>query len=311
MEPIADTRPLTRGLALAHGITDHDLRLMLARDGWHSLRRGHYLPPALAESLGGQARHRLLVEATLPRLAPDSVLSHQSAAVLHRIDLWRTPLDRVHVTRRHAAAGRRTARSHCHAATLADSDLVEIDGLPVTSLARTIADLGCSLPFEESVAAGDNACFRYGLDPLEVLTALEPLRGARGVGRARSMAKFIDGRSESVGESRSRVILSRLGVPTLELQHEVFDERGFLLGRTDFALPHLGVLGEFDGRIKYGRCLRPGQDPGDAVFNEKQREDRLRDEGWQVVRWVWRELSRPDPIVRRFDRAIARGTDLR
>ncbi|MDN5916403.1 MAG: hypothetical protein L0I76_15095 [Pseudonocardia sp.] len=31
------------------------------------------------------------------------------------------------------------------------------------------------------------------------------------------------------------------------------------------------VVGEFDGKIKYGRSLRPGQDPGDVVFEEKIR----------------------------------------
>ncbi len=42
-------------------------------------------------------------------------------------------------------------------------------------------------------------------------------------------------------------------------------------------------MGEFDGRIKYGRLLRPGQEAGDAVFEEKRREDAIRDEGWKVV----------------------------
>jgi hypothetical protein len=68
------------------------------------------------------------------------------------------------------------------------------------------------------------------------------------------------------------------------------------------------LLGEFDGRIKYGRLLRPGQDPGDAVFEEKLREDALRDEGWGMVRWVWAELARPAALVQRWRRALDRGT---
>ena len=58
-------------------------------------------------------------------------------------------------------------------------------------------------------------------------------------------------------------------------------------------------MGEFDGRIKYGRLLRPGQQAGDAVFEEKRREDAIRDEDWGVVRWVWSELRRPDRVAAR------------
>jgi hypothetical protein len=46
-------------------------------------------------------------------------------------------------------------------------------------------------------------------------------------------------------------------------------------------------VAEFDGRMKYGRLLRPGQEAGDAVFDEKRREDAIPDESWGVVRWTW------------------------
>jgi hypothetical protein len=66
------------------------------------------------------------------------------------------------------------------------------------------------------------------------------------------------------------------------------------------------VLGEFDGRVEYGRLLRPGQAPGDAVFEEKRREDALRDERWGMVRWVWDELG-SSALVARWRRALERG----
>ncbi|MDT7681251.1 MAG: hypothetical protein QOG57_1561, partial [Pseudonocardiales bacterium] len=64
---------------------------------------------------------------------------------------------------------------------------------------------------------------------------------------------------------------------------------------------------EFDGRIKYGRLLRPGQAPGDAVFEEKRREDALRDHGLRVVRWCWDDLDTFAAVADRLRRAFRRG----
>ena len=59
----------------------------------------------------------------------------------------------------------------------------------------------------------------------------------------------------------------------------------------DFAWPKHGVYGEFDGRVKYGRLLKPGQDPGDVVFAEKRREDLVRlTTGGIMVRFTWVDL---------------------
>ncbi len=83
-------------------------------------------------------------------------------------------------------------------------DVVDI-GVPVTSIERTIVDLARSLPFEQAVVAGDAALRQ---DP----SARNRLEGAvaaaswdHGTAAVRAVVAFIDGRSESVGESRSRV----------------------------------------------------------------------------------------------------------
>jgi len=57
------------------------------------------------------------------------------------------------------------------------------------------------------------------------------------------------------------------------------------VGRSDFGWEEQRTLGEFDGRVKYGRLLRPGETAADTVYREKRREDALRDQGWQLVRW--------------------------
>jgi hypothetical protein len=87
----------------------------------------------------------------------------------------------------------------------------------------------------------------------------------------------------------------------------VYASGGHFLGRGDFGYPAERMLGEFDGRIKYGRLLQPGQSAGDVVFEEKRREDAIRAAGWQVARWTWPDLDVAGLVAARMQRALARG----
>jgi hypothetical protein len=102
------------------------------------------------------------------------------------------------------------------------------------------------------------------------------------------------------------VAIARAGLPMPRPQWQVRDSEGELVGRADFGWVAHRVVGEFDGRVKYGRLLRPGEDPGDAVYREKLREDALRAEGITVVRWTWHDLDDFAPIAARLHRALAR-----
>ena len=94
------------------------------------------------------------------------------------------------------------------------------------------------------------------------------------------------------------------GVPAPQLQMPIATRLGSV--RADMGWPGLGALGEFDGLIKYGELVRPGQGPSDAVVAEKRREDAIRDEGWRVVRWTWSDLERFDEVARRIERSFRR-----
>ncbi|SDF10845.1 hypothetical protein SAMN05660485_02552 [Blastococcus fimeti] len=96
-------------------------------------------------------------------------------------------------------------------------------------------------------------------------------------------------------------------MPPSALQHEVRSAGGLLIARTDFVWEEHDLVGEFDGRVKYGRLVRPGQDPGDAVFEEKRREDAVRDEGWRMTRWVWADLRAGHRLAARVRGARDRG----
>lgn len=295
---------MLRRNALHDGRTDDELARLLRREEWTRLRRGAHLdgqPPRSAV-----VRHALLISATLADLRRPAVVSHQSAAVLHGMSVWGARLDRVHVTRRPPASSQTTGPLRCHVARLRDDEVTVIDGVAVTDAARTALDLARSLPFEAAVAVLDAALHERFVTKEEIERRLLDIAGTRGSRHAARVVRFADRRSESVGESRSRVILAELGLAPSALQFEVRREDGSLVGRTDFVWEAARLVGEFDGRIKYGRSLRPGQDPGDAVFEEKRREDFIRDERWNVVRWTWGDLRIPSTLGARVQRGLGR-----
>jgi very-short-patch-repair endonuclease len=91
------------------------------------------------------------------------------------------------------------------------------------------------------------------------------------------------------------------------LQREIHGADGRLVARVDFLWPGQRTVGEFDGKIKYGRLLKPGQSLDEVLYDEKLREDALRDLGWQVVRWRWQDLHRHGVLRDRVLRAFARA----
>ena len=287
------------------GWSDDELGRLVRAGELGRLRRGAYVNGLLPDD--SASVHRLLVRATVSGLRRPGVVSHQSAAVLHGLPLWDVALDRVHVTRRPPAWNNTSGLLCGHVARLRDDEVEEIDGLSVTSAVRTALDLARSLPLEAAVVALDAALHSRVLDHDGLRARLFDIAGTPGSRSATRAITFADGRSESVGESRSRVILARWGLAPSALQFEVRSATGNLVGRTDFAWEERRVVGEFDGRVKYGRLLTPGQHPGDAVFAEKRREDAIRDESWGVVRWVWSDLSVPHRYAARVRRALGRG----
>ncbi|HEY0814637.1 MAG TPA: hypothetical protein VGE11_15265 [Pseudonocardia sp.] len=300
--PTLGPGPLLRPGLLAAGVTDDEVRRLLRRGELAVVERGAYLDPADPRLRRPEERHVLQVAAALPRIATDSVVSHQSAAVLYGLPVWNLPLTRVHVTRPRRSSGLRTGRLHVHTAPLEADEISLVGGRAVTSVARTLVDLARTVGFEEAVAVLDAALHRHLVTRDELLVALERTAGWRGAPRGRRAVDFADPRPMSVGESRSRVAMARLGVATPVLQWKVVGSGGIVLGTADFGWPDHGYAGEFDGFVKYGRLLRPGQVPADVVFAEKRREDGMRTVLRGLARWVWAEIDTFEEVARRLPR---------
>jgi len=295
---------LTRDLR-AEGFEPAELARLRRTGIIRSVRRGAYVldPTPTTEPA---AAHREQIRATMGLLSTPAIVSHMSAAVMHGLPLWNAELARVHLIRDRANGGHVDDLVHLHVMPLGLGDVTEIDGIAVTSLARTVCDLARSLSSFKAVPIGDAALAR-GLSLVELTDVLARCRGWRGVVRARRTVDFLDARSESPGESCSRVVLHEQGLPKPDLQVKVYDDHGYFIARSDFGWIERRTLGEFDGQGKYGALRRPDQTADDVVLDEKAREDRLRDNGWQIARWDWPVLRTPIELRKRVERAFARA----
>ncbi|MBX9246331.1 type IV toxin-antitoxin system AbiEi family antitoxin domain-containing protein [Actinotalea ferrariae] len=153
------------------------------------------------------------------------------------------------------------------------------------------------------VVAADVALRRGMTTSAELAAVVATMTGLRGVGRSRQCVELASPQSESPGESWSAVLLHQHGIMPPQRQHVIMDDDG-VVGRVDFYWPDAGVVGEFDGRVKYGRRNPSGRPPEDVLWDEKVREDRVRAVGLHVVRWGTPDLHAPARWLRRLRAAL-------
>jgi very-short-patch-repair endonuclease len=113
------------------------------------------------------------------------------------------------------------------------------------------------------------------------------------------MVALTDDRAESAAESRTRWALKTLGFRMPEPQVEILDERGEFVARVDFLYADIKLVIEVDGRLKY--------DTPQALWDEKLREDRLRELGYTIVRLTWADLDDPQVVQNKVLRGATRA----
>jgi hypothetical protein len=281
---------------------------------WVKVRRGAYTTADHAASLDEAGRHVLKVRAAAGRLDGQVVVTGVSALAVQGVPLWGVDLNVVHVAREAGFSSRTDAHVVHHVAPIPDSQLVEVNGLLIPVIERNLVDAARQVSFESGVVLADGARRLLPFDPDLAQSVVESQRDWPGSVKAARVVRFSDGAAETVGESRSRVMIARIGLPAPQLQKCFYRSDGTVLARSDFFFEEFNTVGEFDGKQKYGRALyeKTGRiedvDLGEVVWQEKRREDGIRDEGNEVVRWVWFEVEGHDREIRqRFDRAIDRA----
>ena len=308
--------------ALAAGITRAALRAAI--DGGLLRRPAHgFVAPGSAATADAMSEFIARCRALLDR-RPRCVLSHTTAAAL-------TPLP---------TAGRLSAVIHCidpnprpspgvvcHRGTVPESEIVEADGLRLTSPLRTAVDLARSSPLPQALVTMDAALRQRTLELSEAAYAREDRRVEDPMGQARARVELqqlvaqCSGRpgstharraadaasplGESPAESWSRGHLLLAGIVPLGLQVRVVDAEGHER-RLDFLLAE-GLAGEVDGMVKYD-----GVDGARRMREEKTRDLLLERVDIRTVRWTGVEVFRdPTTVVGLVGRAIEQHTAAR
>jgi Protein of unknown function (DUF559) len=149
----------------------------------------------------------------------------------------------------------------------------------------------------------DSALYRTKVSNADLDEVITTCRHWPGIDRARRVAAFCDGKSESPFESIARVAFREGGLPPPELQVWVGDDNG-PVGRVDFLWRQHRTIGEADGAIKYA-------DP-DRARQQLHRDADLRDAGFEVVHFSWRELTAsPGQVIAWIRAAFARADAMR
>jgi hypothetical protein len=276
------------------------------------VRRGAFVEMHHWRALDRPGRHELVTRAVLRQANTDLVASHVSAVPFYEGPTWGLDLSSVHATRLDGKAGRAEAGVRQHRGKIVEGDIVERHGVMVMAADRlgieitTVASTEAALVvvnhlLHAEMTTAERLAERYARD----------MHGWSHTLRTDLVLRLADPRIESPGESRTYYLCFAQGLPLPEPQYKVYNDRGVLVARVDFAWPQLGVFAEFDGKVKYQKYLAEGESPSDVVVREKRREELVREiTGWRCVRVDWADLERPEHTAERIRRALFPPTRL-
>jgi hypothetical protein len=289
-----DEMTLTREITVA-GERSEFYRLV-HRGDFVPLRRGVYMKTSRWTQLSEDERYLARVRAAVAFASEQLVISHVSAATVWRLPWFGGYPSFVHAVGEWANGGRKTTAVKMHALGFPD-DFIHIDGVPVTSLARTVVDVARTSSFVQGVVVADAALRRkahprpdlprttMSADDLFAELSLVPL--THGTAKALRVIEFADGRADRPGETISRVNmhLARLTTPILQAPLRGASGKVYPV---DFWWPEFNLIGEFDGKMKYTEeQYLQGRTPQQALYDEKRREDDLRSADHKFTRWPW------------------------
>jgi hypothetical protein len=221
------------------------------------------------------------------------VVAGQSAAALHGAK-WvdaRRPAEVLWQNRR-APTG-----IHVWSDQVDDDETEFIDGVRVTTPARTALDLACRYPLGKAVAAIDALARVTHLKTIDVELFAERHKGRRGIRKARIALDLVDAGAESPRETWLRLVVIRHGFPRPQTQIPVYNEFGVLVAVLDMGWEDIKVGADYEGEhhrnpVQFDKDIR--------------RHDTVTELGWVDLRVTSRDTEAS--IVQRLAAAFARRT---
>jgi very-short-patch-repair endonuclease len=293
-------RLAARGGVLTHDdatnldLSSRQLGELVRRGTLLRVRRGAFVDGQLYESSDPSERYRLAVLAILLS-RPGDAASHHAALAVHRLPTFGVDWNRIDLVGQ-VSRVKTAAPLVVHPGDGGRN--VQVDGVRCQPIARALVRTAVASGLIAGLVPADAALANRSCTRADLQSELAALGGCRGSRYAASMIELADERSESPGETRTRLLLLSAGLP-VRTQVPILQVGGGVLARVDFLVGGR-VIVEFDGAVKY----RTGD--GAVLFQEKQREDRLRDLGYEVVRVIWPERDQPGEVIGRVRAALAR-----
>jgi hypothetical protein len=244
------------------------------------VRRGDLVPQHRGVYLASAAPgHFASAMAAVLACGDGAVASHRAAAVVHGVLPACDPAEPVDVTLLASDdRGRRPGIRAHRVATFDTTDVATIEDVPVTSIIRTLIDLGgvaSSRALEQALAAAQH---RALVGRADILEAIRQRPRARGVRRLSDLvhASRPPLRIRSELEFEFLQVMGRTDLPTASVNFIVL---GY---EVDFCWPAARLITELDG-FEY-HSSRP------AFENDRRRDRALHVAGWTVIRVTWRQL---------------------
>ena len=269
----------TLNQAVAAGLSDRAVRDRVRRGFLERIYPGVFGYPG-----SGDGWHRQVVAAVLSATEP-AAASHRTAALIWGLTDRMPEIIEV-VARRHQRVHRQPFTVH-ESKDLLDSDIVTVDGIPVTTAVRTVVDLGASAPPRFVEKCLDTGLRRKLFTAWQVRCFIARVGrpGRTGVGTIRPLAEerlVWNTITDSDLEDLFRAVVGRSPFPMPDPQHRLLVPPGGIVGRFDFAAPTRMALLETDSGVWH-------MDPV-AFQRDREKQNRAHALGWTVYRFTWRQL---------------------
>ncbi len=243
---------------------------------WSRLGHGTY------QLFGLPSKDALLAAAVA---ALPAVISHESAADLHDLRCKKGPPT---VTIPHRLSNRFGAVVVHESTDLFLEHITTVDGLPTTTVARTIFDLARDKSLSELRRVTDDALTRRKLGPEDLGLVLTRIgrRGRPGTASIRMLVTELSVQlvaPESELERKAIALLNQAGLPSPVLQFDL-PWRTDTSGRVDLAYPIARLIVELDGRQWHSTA--------ESFQRDRRRDNLAQLDGWIVLRFTWEDVTR-------------------